>query len=85
MSGFLVTPFVAVATGPIETVADEREIARVMEVPLADVLAADDRLPRFPTLATLRYPLDGEDVWGATARILSDFTRVLRRALIRQG
>jgi 8-oxo-dGTP pyrophosphatase MutT (NUDIX family) len=81
VSSFLVTPFVGVAAGPIEPVPCDREIARVMQVSFADILAADARLPRFPTLATLRYPLDNEDVWGATARILSDFTRVLRRVL----
>jgi 8-oxo-dGTP pyrophosphatase MutT (NUDIX family) len=81
VSSFLVTPFVGVATGPIEPVPCDREIARVMQVSIADILAADARLPRFPTIATLRYPLDNEDVWGATARILSDFTRVLRRVL----
>ena len=29
----------------------------------------------------LRYPLLGEDVWGATARILRGFARLLRCAL----
>lgn len=81
VSGFLVTPYVGLAADPVEPTPCDREIARVMRVPLADVLAADRLLPRYPTIATLRYPLDGEDVWGATARILSDFTRVLRRAL----
>ena len=34
-----------------------------------------------PALLALRYPLSGEDVWGATARILRTFSRVMRCAL----
>ena len=32
-------------------------------------------------MLSLRYPLAGEDVWGATARILRTFCRVTRFAL----
>lgn len=84
VSGFVVTPYVGVAVQPVVPVVSDHEIARVMEVPLAQVLAADALLPPFPTVATLRYALDGEDVWGATARILADFTRVIRAAVSRR-
>ena len=52
-----------------------------MEVPLVDLLRADDALPARPAPLALRYPLDGEDVWGATARILRGFCAALRHAL----
>lgn len=81
VSGFLVTPFIGLAVGSVEPTPCDREISRIMRVPLDDIVDADSRLPRFPTVATLRYPLDGEDVWGATARILCEFTRVLRRTV----
>jgi 8-oxo-dGTP pyrophosphatase MutT (NUDIX family) len=80
-SQYIVTPVIGVlATAPI-TRPNPTEIDRVMEVSLAEVLSLDAALPAEPTLADLRYPLDGEDVWGATARILHGFAAVVRRAI----
>jgi 8-oxo-dGTP pyrophosphatase MutT (NUDIX family) len=78
---FIVSPFVAALATPLRTVPNEEEIARVLEVPVADLLDADARLPAQPDRLTLRYPLLGEDVWGATARILRGFAAVVRDAL----
>lgn len=80
VSGFVVSPFVGIVAEPPEPVPAEREIAQVLEVPLAALLAADAALPRNPDIITLRYPLLGEDVWGATARILRSFSAVVRAA-----
>jgi 8-oxo-dGTP pyrophosphatase MutT (NUDIX family) len=81
VSGFVVAPYVGVAAETLHPVPCEREIARVLEVPLAELLAADDALPEAPDIVTLRYPLLDEDVWGATARILHAFSGVVRTAL----
>lgn len=78
---FLVTPVVGAMAIPPEPVLNPVEIARFMEVPLAAVLHHDALLPEGLGPRNLRYPLDGEDVWGATARILRDFCRVVRSAL----
>ena len=78
---FIVSPFVAALAAPLRAVPNEEEIARLLEVPVADLLAADARLPSEPDRLTLRYPLLGEDVWGATARILREFAAVVRDAL----
>ena len=85
-SGFTVSPWVAHHPGgrPAMTPEDS-EIARIMEVPLADVLEADLRLPRRPDITTLRYPLLGEDVWGLTARILRTFAGILHAVADRDG
>ncbi len=80
-SNFVISPFVAVLAGRLRPVPDRVEVARVMEIPVADVLSADARLPDNPGLAELRYPLDSEDVWGATARILRDFADRVRTAV----
>lgn len=80
-SGFVIRPYVALLGGPLAPVPSDAEVARVLEVPVAALLRADARLPERPTIATLRYPLLGEDVWGATARILRIFSRVTRCAL----
>ncbi len=81
VSSFVVTPFVAVTPARPVAVPSEREIARVLEVPLGALLRADRELPDQPDILTLRYPLLGEDVWGATARILRAFSAVVRRAI----
>ena len=81
VSGFIVRPFVAVVQGPVVPTRSDGEVARIMEVPLIDLLRADDALPAHPAPLALRYPLDGEDVWGATARILRGFCAALRDAL----
>jgi len=78
---FLVTPVVGALAAPPRALPNPAEIARVMEVSLAEVLALDAALPDGLGPRQLRYPLDGEDVWGATARILRDFCRVVRCAL----
>lgn len=79
-SGFLVRPFVAVARRAIAPVPADGEVARIIRVPLREVLTIDAGLPERAGIATLRYPLDGEDVWGATARILRLFCSVARVA-----
>lgn len=81
VSGFLVTPFVGVAEGPVIVAPDLLEIAHVFDPTIAELLAADAELPDRPTIATLRYPLGGEDVWGATARILYSFAAQVRSVL----
>lgn len=80
-SGFVVRPVVAVADGPLVPVPSDAEVALVVEVPVAEVLRADAALPADPAPLALRYPLSGQDVWGATARILRTFSRVTRCAL----
>lgn len=79
-SGFTVSPWVAHHPGgrPAMTPQDS-EIARIMEVPLAEVLKADLLMPPRPDIMTLRYSLLGEDVWGLTARILRTFSGVVHR------
>lgn len=81
VSGFIVRPFVAVLSGPLAPRPSDAEVARVMQVPVLELLRADAALPPDPPLLRLRYPLADEDVWGATARILRTFCRVLRCAL----
>ncbi len=80
-SGFAITPFVGLRERVCEPVPCTAEIARVLEVPLAELLALDGALPENPTIDTLRYPLLGEDVWGATARILRGFCAHVKDAL----
>ncbi len=81
VTGFVVSPFVGSLSGPLRATPDRREVARVIEVRVADILAHDARLPPAAGVTDLRYPLGSEDVWGATARILRLFSSATRRAL----
>ncbi len=77
VSGFVLTPVVGVATGAPPVVANPQEIERVMEVRVADIIAHDATLHPDAGRRDLRYPLDGEDVWGATGVVLRSFVRAV--------
>lgn len=81
VSDFLVTPFVGVHEGPPQMRAEPLEIARIFTPTVRALIQADAALPADPTIATLRYPLCDEDVWGATARILREVSRRIRSAI----
>jgi len=81
VSDFIVTPVVGVLAEPPVPVPNPGEIARVFTAPVGEILAIDAELPEDAGVSELRYPLGGEDVWGATARILRGFAEVARDAL----
>jgi 8-oxo-dGTP pyrophosphatase MutT (NUDIX family) len=83
-SGFLITPVVAwVEPPPAAYRPNPVEVAEVLELPLArlsapGVLELGDEIHRFGrTLRMLSYKFDGRNIWGATARILSELLDVL--------
>ncbi len=77
---FSITPFVGLTVGRPVITADSREVDRVFDVPLTELLAdgvfheerwswGEGTVER----AMQFYELEGETVWGATARILTAF------------
>jgi 8-oxo-dGTP pyrophosphatase MutT (NUDIX family) len=83
VSGILVTPFVAV-TGPLtELVISEAEIARVLEVPIRALAAAEEeRVLREEGGASWRgwwYPMHDATVWGATGFMVHELLALMRR------
>ncbi|MGH2364481.1 MAG: NUDIX hydrolase [Chloroflexota bacterium] len=75
-STFLITPFVGLGSDGCEVTADPREVAAVLEVPLTWLLDAANRLAD-PQTGLWRYVWRGHEIWGATARILSQLLRIL--------
>ena len=82
VTGFLLHPFVAMARRALVFTPHEAEVARVMEVPLAEL--ADPARQRIETRMILDEPrlvpyflVDGEKLWGATAMILAEFLTLL--------
>ena len=79
---FVMTPFVGLMEPRPELVADAREVDRVFDVALAELLDPDaywSEVWQFWGEARLMhfFDLDDETVWGATARVLADFLAVL--------
>jgi len=75
VSGFHVTPVLAVAERRPVLIASPDEVARVVEAPLAAFLPdapveVVERTVRDWRLRYGGYPIDGLHVWGATARVL---------------
>lgn len=82
-SRFSVWPVVATTGARPPFVAQETEVAAVVEVPLADVLddARRGSAMRAAPLGDFDVPffdLAGLEVWGATAMMLAEFVAVLR-------
>lgn len=75
-SRFTITPFVGLLDPLPELVPDLREVVKILEVPLSELLADETfRAEHWgsPDRAIYFFELPGETVWGATARILVTF------------
>jgi len=83
-SKFVIDPFVGLLAEPPHLRADPREVARVFDVSLSELLHDDTYREEhwtfpvssarpFTELDVVFFELEGETVWGATARILRSF------------
>jgi 8-oxo-dGTP pyrophosphatase MutT (NUDIX family) len=77
-SRFTIVPFVGFLPEPPVLAPSPREVVRVLEVPISELLDPDVfREEHWPTrLAELQiffYEMEDETIWGATARILTGF------------
>ena len=82
VSDFAVTPVVATATHRPAFTAAPREVARIVEPPMATFLPGApirivERTVRDWPLRYGAYEVEGLSVWGATARILSQLGAIL--------
>jgi 8-oxo-dGTP pyrophosphatase MutT (NUDIX family) len=76
-TGFRIAPFLARLAGPVRWRLQEREIAEVVEVPVADLARPEVRaeevrdFPTWPAPRRVRlWRVGGHEVWGVTYRIL---------------
>lgn len=81
-SRYVVHPVVAIANRRPSLEAAEREVARIVEVPLEDLmdparLGTETRETRRGSGTVPFFDLGGEQVWGATAMILAEFLWLL--------
>jgi 8-oxo-dGTP pyrophosphatase MutT (NUDIX family) len=81
-SRFLVAPFVGVLAAPVELRPDPREVERVFDVALSELMREGvHRVEQWGTGVLTRevhiFELEDETVWGLTARILSGFLTLI--------
>lgn len=75
VSGFRITPYVGRIPAGLTWTTDPGEVARVLELPVVALRAGHRRerlLRKGVPIRTDTYTVDGELVWGATARILRE-------------
>jgi 8-oxo-dGTP pyrophosphatase MutT (NUDIX family) len=82
VSNFVLQPFVAIADARPDFVLETREVASLIEAPLAQLLDParrhSRRVVRDGMLVDYPYfDLEGHHVWGATGMVLSEFVSVL--------
>jgi 8-oxo-dGTP pyrophosphatase MutT (NUDIX family)/GNAT superfamily N-acetyltransferase len=82
VSGFRVTPVVALAERRPECEANAAEVARIIEPPVEAFLPdapveLEERVIRERLIRYGVYPVEGERVWGATARMLGQLGALL--------
>ncbi|MBX3420663.1 MAG: CoA pyrophosphatase [Pirellulaceae bacterium] len=85
-SNYRLQPYVAWHTGNIDYHPCPREVARVIHLPVAELLA--DSAVRYGTFGRGQvrwqaglYQLDGDQIWGATAIILAEVAAIFRGLL----
>jgi 8-oxo-dGTP pyrophosphatase MutT (NUDIX family) len=84
ISGFRVTPVLALVTPPFSLDLNPAEVAGVFEVPVSHVFDSRNhqaRMRRVGDEELLLYdiPWEGQTIWGATAGMLLTFMRMLER------
>jgi 8-oxo-dGTP pyrophosphatase MutT (NUDIX family) len=82
VSGFEVTPVIAVNPGPLVFQPNEHEVAAVVELPLAELVDLTRRgrhmiERRGLQFAAPHFEIAGQRVWGATSLILAEFLALL--------
>ncbi len=81
-SNFMVQPVVAVMSETPVFLPDSREVAQILEVPLADLLDENRQAEKEITVRGIHiqapyFDLQGQTVWGATAMMLSELAAIL--------
>ncbi len=86
-SNFLVHPFLGISKEPLEFIADPLEVAKIIEIPLMqllsnDILVNEKKMTSYSSeIYVPGFNINEHIVWGATAMILSELKEVLIQVL----
>lgn len=83
ITGYAIVPVIGFVSEGFEPQPDPREVAGVFEVPLAFLLdesncMREDREIDGVKLATWEYRWEEHRIWGATAKIIQEFTKLIK-------
>ena len=85
-SGFLVYPYVGYSMEHPDFKLDQREVAKLIEMPVKRLGEEDVIKEKYITpssgpgkMLVPYFDIDGHTVWGATAMIMSEFREILKR------
>lgn len=85
VSNFLVFPFVGVLNEAPVFVKEEKEVERIIEIPLKMLLNSENEINKKIKIPekniqfnTPAYQVKDIEIWGATAMILSEFLEILK-------
>jgi 8-oxo-dGTP pyrophosphatase MutT (NUDIX family) len=84
-TNYIISPFVGFITYPFDFVLNEHEAERVIEAPVSALLRTDsvNKASEFMEgvpVTSYFYRYKGDIIWGATARILTQFLVIYRQA-----
>ncbi|HVN43147.1 MAG TPA: CoA pyrophosphatase [Steroidobacteraceae bacterium] len=82
VTGFRITPAVALVRPGFTLTLDRTEVEEVFEMPLEFILDPQHHVPRDRdfkgvTVITYEIPFEGRHIWGATAQMLVNLARLL--------
>lgn len=86
-SNFMVHPFLGVCHQEIHFIPDPKEVAKIIELPIATLLnesiVMETEIPTSDTssISISAFSIDDHIVWGATAMMLSELKEVLKITL----
>ena len=89
-SGYIISPFVAAIPWPYSFKLDPIEVEEIVEVPISallnkDCLRQDSDTIDGQVVTTYFYHYQGQVIWGATARILTQFLDIFTRVMGNKG
>lgn len=84
ITGYAVTPIVGMVDHQAAAVADRQEVEFVFEVPLDYFLDNDnqrvvERDVHGKSLPMIEFHFDGHRIWGATAMMIVEFTKIVKK------
>lgn len=82
-TNYLISPFLACIPWPYELKVDGRETEEIIEAPVAELMNKEtsrEEVRSGNTITAYRYNYQGRVIWGATARILSQFLHIFTQA-----
>jgi 8-oxo-dGTP pyrophosphatase MutT (NUDIX family) len=74
-TGYVISTFVGLIPYPFDLNIDRHEIDKIIDIPISILMIEQNRTWRSRT-GSFEYQCEGETIWGATAKILTQFLEI---------